>query len=151
MIVIFLDFDGVLHPLDQQAESLFQSLPLFESVLLQYSHNDLKVVVSSSWGRVHSMDEVKAFFSPEVQPYIVDITPQFVQKEHLPDDLWSFVRHGECWMWMQQNAPGTNWIAIDDNQNYFVPDCPHLFLTDPNVGLTKDNAADLKRRIDEEI
>ena len=149
MITIFLDFDGVLHPMHQAKESLFQGLPLFESIVLNYSPQELQVVVSSSWGRVYPFEEIKALFSPRVQPYVIDITPQFFETENLPSELWSFLRHGECWMWMHQNMPPESpWLAIDDDPRYFLPDFPQLLLTDPDLGLTKNDARTLAALID---
>ena len=48
MPIVFLDFDGVLHPEHCHESKHFSCLPVFESVLSQVT--DCKLVIASTWG-----------------------------------------------------------------------------------------------------
>jgi len=59
--IIFLDFDGVLHP---DGVGLFSRLPLLESFLSRMP--EAEIVVSSTWREDHTLDELRQFvFTPE--------------------------------------------------------------------------------------
>ena len=68
--VLFLDFDGVLHPTSDDfdgedqpiATSLFGWLPLLASAL--EPHPDVAVVVHSTWRYNHDPDELQALLGP---------------------------------------------------------------------------------------
>lgn len=46
-MIIFLDFDGVLHGYDGTAKDLFRHAPRFSAVLRD--HANIEVVISSDW------------------------------------------------------------------------------------------------------
>ncbi len=78
-MILFLDIDGVLHPLPDPGQSgaeQFTRLDLLEEVLRQLPHVD--VVISSSWRELHPLDDIRTYFSPDVQARIVDVTPMRV-------------------------------------------------------------------------
>lgn len=65
-------------------------------------------MVSSSWGRVHTLDHIREFFAPDIAARIIDATEGFIPNDKLPGIFWSFEREGECWYWMARNrAAGT--------------------------------------------
>lgn len=133
-LILFLDFDGVLHPQEAQQEQLFTRTPLLEALLRE--HLTVRVVISSSWREIFDLPALREHFSPDIAARIIDVTPVRVTNEQLPGPLWSYVREGECWAWMHRNRPeGTPWIALDDQAWRFSPQCPQLVLTDPAVGL----------------
>lgn len=68
--IIFLDFDGVLHP---DGVGLFSRLPLLESFLSRMP--EAEIVVSSTWREDHTLDELRQFFSPELRQRISGVTP----------------------------------------------------------------------------
>ena len=72
-MLIFLDFDGVLHPDGCNPSSYFSRAPLLEAVLRQSA--DFEVVISSSWRHRRPFDELVLLFSADVRKYIVGITP----------------------------------------------------------------------------
>lgn len=58
MRILFLDFDGVLHPYTPHAEGAkFCWLPVLERLLA--THKDVKIVVHSTWRYDHRDDELR--------------------------------------------------------------------------------------------
>ena len=76
-MIIFLDFDGVLHPeyVEQTvpADVAFCRLPHVEAVLRYYPCVD--IVISSTWRTQFSLSELQEFFSPDIAARIIDVTP----------------------------------------------------------------------------
>lgn len=139
--VLFLDFDGVTHPQPCFHENVFCRLHLIESVLRERELRDVQIVISSSWRQIHSLDDMREFFSQDIQGRVVGVTP----------DIWDpalsqvFVREHECQAWMQTNRPpGTAWLAIDDRALWFQPNCPNLFLTDTMQGFQPKQMGSLR-------
>jgi hypothetical protein len=52
----------------------------------------------------------------------------------------------ECTTWLEQNAPETLWLAIDDEANLFAPDHP-VSICNPQRGFDEQNADALHRRL----
>ena len=57
-MILFLDFDGVLHP-EQLGEDEFCRAPILWEVLRECVH--VKVVISSSWREIYTLDELVEF------------------------------------------------------------------------------------------
>lgn len=64
MRVVFLDFDGVLHPAGGSAGQVlpFEWVPLLATLLAQFS--DVRVVVHSTWREQFSIDYLQDFLEP---------------------------------------------------------------------------------------
>ena len=75
-MLLFLDFDGVLHP-DDGSQEVFCCLPLLESWMQRLPA--VQVVISSSWRSVHSMSELVEFLGPVVGPRVVGCTPVYAE------------------------------------------------------------------------
>lgn len=129
-LVLFLDFDGVLHPDPPVSESpLLCRAPLIQQWLT--AHPNVAVVISSTWRVTRSLDQLKALF-PEWRERIVGVTP------NIPAE--SFQRQGECEAWMREHAnPWTPWLALDDRPWNFRPFEKRLILVERTVGLTNDD------------
>jgi hypothetical protein len=71
MVIVFLDFDGVLHPffprreLADQENQLLSFLPRFESVIRAFPF--ARIVIASDWRKRHSLAELREFFSPDIR------------------------------------------------------------------------------------
>lgn len=125
-MILFLDFDGVLHPLDRE-EGVLTHLPRFERVMRD--HPDIDLVVSSAWREEHSLEALRAFFTPDVGGRIIGSTPIFEFLDH------SYVRQAEITAWLREHErEGTQWIALDDSDWLFAPNCPNLILVDAETG-----------------
>ena len=141
-MILFLDFDGVTHPEPYTPEAAFTQLPLIESVVRERVH--VAIVVSSSWRESHSLDELRDFFAPDIQPCVVGVTPDLWDQALAP----AYVRERECLAWLAANRPaGTRWLAIDDRPAFFQPNCPNLFLTDTLQGFQPEQVASLREKL----
>ena len=126
-MLIFLDFDGVLHPNGCNPSSYFSRAPLLEAVLRQSA--DFEVVISSSWRHRRPFDELVLLFSADVRKYVVGITPDSRYVE-MPVRLGLYPRQAEIEVWLRENAQATdNWVAIDDRPWLFKPFFPRLIKT----------------------
>ncbi len=130
-MILFLDFDGVTHPEPCVHETVFCRLHLIESVLRDRELIDVQIVINSSWREIHSLDDMREFFSRDIQGRVIGVTPDMWDQALAP----AFVRERECMAWLTANRPaGTRWLAIDDRPSFFQPNCPNLFLTDTLQG-----------------
>jgi hypothetical protein len=148
-VILFLDFDGVLHPRPVTGRSgetnLFSSLHLVENVLREVP--DVEVVISSSWRERHSLEEMREYFSENLRERVIDLTPLPADVACYPT-LSDYARHAECLTWLARRRPAeTLWLAIDDAREEFAPGCANLLLIDGTVGLTPDSAAELLERL----
>ncbi len=128
--VVFLDIDGVLHPLRPASVMVapFALLPQLDAWLR--THPAVEVVFSSSWRLEYPLDQLREMFSEDLQPRVVGATP----------DLGSFGighRGREVQAWLAQSgAPARPWRAIDDTACWFDVDLiDRLILCDPGLGL----------------
>ena len=138
-MILFLDFDGVLHPVSRPAGTL-SLLPQFEAVIRDFPAVD--IVISSAWRQDHSLEELRSFFSPDIAKRIVAVTPIFHHLEH------QYLRQSEITAWLRdEGREYETWLAIDDSDWYFSPGCRNLILTSEEVGFDEKTAWALRRRL----
>jgi hypothetical protein len=145
-MVLFLDFDGVLHPaVNYDASRLLCNLPMLEDVLRQFL--DVEVVVSSTWREDRTLAQLQAFFSPDIAPRIIGVTPRW---RAIQDDesFGTYVRQAEVEAWLREaGIPWQQWVALDDQRHLFRPFCKSLVVTNPTTGLTPNDCALLTERL----
>ena len=138
-MILFLDFDGVLHPFDYTHDSLCR-LALLESWLRTWPGVD--VVISSSWRSAFALSELVEILGPQVGARVVGCTPVLPRST-----LRRFVlaeREQEIGMWLLASwQPLRPWVALDDLSDLFFPGCPGLVLCDPREGLSAPVMAEL--------
>lgn len=129
-IILFLDFDGVLHPDPPNSQApLMCRAPLLQDWLSQ--NPQVSVVVSSTWRLKRTLGQLQALF-PVWGDRIVDATPNLLQD--------SFQRQHECESWVREHAkPWTPWLALDDRAWNFRPFEKRLLLVDRTSGLVPDD------------
>lgn len=138
-MILFLDFDGVLHPFDCP-HGLFTLLPEFERVMRDFPGVD--IVISSSWREAHTLGELRALFSPDIAQRIIGATPILYDRDHEP------VRETEIRAWLRDAGRETEpWVAIDDFEWFFSPGCANLVLTDTRTGFDKRVERELRMRL----
>lgn len=142
-ILLFMDFDGVVHPESCSSAQLFCCLPLIEMVLLR--HPRVEIVISSSWREHHGLQELQGHFSPALRERVGGSTPIYRQDPCEPAQC--HVREIECRSWLQANRPGALWLALDDNPRLFRKGCPNLLSIDGRVGFTAADALRLDARL----
>lgn len=138
-MILFLDFDGVLHPFHRPQGALVL-VPVFERVMRDYPQVD--IVISSSWREGCSLEELRAFFSDDIAARIVDVTPV------LPLAGQPALREAEIAAWRSDSGRGAEpWVAIDDCALFFSPGCANLILVDPALGFNAATERALRERL----
>jgi hypothetical protein len=124
--ILFLDFDGVLHP---DGVGTFSKLGHFEQCVFEMT--ELEIIISSSWRETHSFEKLKNIFPDSLRDKIVGITPS------LDDGYESGGRQREIETFLDTaglNNTNASWVALDDIAFFFYPDCPFLILTKSEEG-----------------
>ena len=75
MSLLFLDFDGVLHPEHCHESKHFCCLEVFEQAVRQAP--DIELVVTSTWRLQNSLEQLRKRFSIDVAARIAGVTPRF--------------------------------------------------------------------------
>ena len=137
--LLFLDFDGVMHPFRCTIDKYFCHLELLEAWLRQ--RPDVGVVISSSWREAHPVAEMTSFFSEDLQHRILGATPLLKRDSWAQYDgeppLVRFEREVEVLRWLNESGePWRPWAALDDQAWLYKPFNPGLVLCDGKVGLT---------------
>ena len=133
-MILFLDFDGVLHPmfpredLKHAENQHFSYMPRLESVLRDFPHVD--IVVSSDWRKMHTLEQLRGFFSPDIAQRIIGVTPA-VERVGVAVSYAERVRHSEVLAWLDANGhAATPWLALDDDPENFPPPAPLVLCAD---------------------
>lgn len=127
--IIFLDIDGVMRPkgvydakVDNQCAGHLKALCRVV---------DARIVISSTWRWVWTMEEFNAIFEGRV----IGITPDV-----LPADSTGHDRMDEIRAWMRRNGEPDQWIALDDDHLGFPPGANRVHFTNSACGLTRQDA-----------
>jgi hypothetical protein len=145
-MILFLDFDGVLHPepcYDQTM--LFCRRSLLEDCLRDFP--DVQIVITSTWRERHSFDALRALFATDIAARIIDVTPQWSDLLDLRSSM-SYMRQVEVMGWLRQNGePWTQWVALDDKPWLFKPFLSNLVTCDGEVGLDEGVLQKLRSKL----
>jgi hypothetical protein len=130
--ILFLDFDGVLHPAGgNPAGGQFLRRHLLEDLLREPAQAGVRIVISSTWREAFSLERLRQVFMPDLRERVIDVTPE------LPDHRGPHRRHHEIQCWLAAHPEVTRWVAVDDNRAQFPPGLDmHAVFTDPRLGLT---------------
>jgi len=135
-MLLFLDFDGVLHPSFCVERNYFCRVELFSGAMRE--HPGASIVISSSWRHFHPLDKLRSFFPGDIADRIIDATKESDGRQ----------RHTEILEYLEESAtPGMPWAALDDSRFEFPALCPNLILCDSRVGLTEVDVARLHKLI----
>lgn len=141
MMLLFLDFDGVLHPAPphNRDTGVMSCLERFEAVTRDFP--GWNIVISSSWRQAFSSDVIKGFFSDDIGDRVVGMTP--VLDPGLP-----CLKQREIEQYLantgQSHLP---WLALDDHADEFEEALPNLILCDPGRGFDEESEAELRRKM----
>lgn len=143
--ILFLDVDGVLHPVHCK-EEFIQPCVFQLCRIIQATGAD--IVLSTAWRLVPM---AKKFLEAQMTTWglhaPIDVTPQFseVSAEGLLFKLCGVrgtVRPGEIKSWLETNedlVDFPHWVAIDDIDMTAELD-PHMVKTNKRVGLSQEDA-----------
>lgn len=132
-MVLFLDYDGVLHPDPCRERSrLFEHAPALAEALMPFENLD--IVLSTAWRTELDEDVLVSHLPQSLRGRVAGCTPQFHAIACAPA-LVPYRRQAECEHWISRERPGSPWIALDDRASGFVPYCDRLVLTRSDTGL----------------
>lgn len=145
--LLFLDYDGVLHPDAvyltsrgvelRAAGELFMWAPLLVEALAP--HQDVQIVLSTSWARNLGFHRARSVLPAELQPRVIGATWHSAMGKGWPDFIpWDAqTRHEQIQAYLSRLSTPASWIAIDDDDRGWADaDRDRLILTDPNQGLS---------------
>jgi hypothetical protein len=147
-VILFLDFDGVLHPDFARGPALFSARPLLWQLLDACPH--IEVVFSTSWREIHPVDELIGYVTSgggeRHARRFIGTTPRIVT-ERGANIAQCYLREAEINLWLLGNGQKDRpWIALDDFTEYFSPACPNLVAIDHVTGLKPEHLEGLIAR-----
>lgn len=151
-MILFLDFDGVLHPdsvfLTRQGPKLRSEGELFMwAGLLEHAINDFPgvgVVLSTSWVRNIGFSRSIKRLPQAVQHRVVGATWHSSMISELTDGNWwdQSSRYSQIARYVARSAV-SDWIAVDDDtEGWADSDLHRLVAVDPALGLSEARALD---------
>ncbi|MGH8493089.1 MAG: HAD domain-containing protein [Moraxellaceae bacterium] len=128
---IFLDFDGVLHPVDASHDSQRFRPETIALVNRIADYVDARIVLSTAWRMECDLEKYNRWFKNRV----IGATPinPLAMGEKYP-------RYQEILRYLKENQyQQVPWVAVDDKASHFPSFSPAL-ITNGRKGLTEGNA-----------
>lgn len=145
-VTLFLDFDGVTHPLHCHESRHFSRLAGIEGVLRACPC--VEVVLSTTWRLQHPLVQLRTKFSKDIQHRVVGATDAACKLPEWPSRLNAYPRHKEAHHWMLNNRDASDrWLAIDDRPYLFRPFCDVVVECDSKRGADEPVLLLLKSRL----
>jgi HAD domain in Swiss Army Knife RNA repair proteins len=132
--VVYLDFDGVLHPTSAAMDGLLSRAHLLEPL---FENNIASIVISSSWRFTHSLDALKAKLPSSLAKWVVDVTG--------PALIGKYARYQEILAHAFPSDEIMMWRALDDSYWEFPSNCPELIRCNPNTGIANKQIVELRQ------
>lgn len=139
-VILFLDFDGVLHPdaaylhgkkpvLQAEGEFFMWAGPLIGVLACQPA---VRIVLSTSWVRLLGFNRARSLLPAELRKRVIGAT------WHSQADRWEWeqmTRYQQIRRYVNRNSV-PNWFALDDDaENWGDVDRGRLILCDGDIGL----------------
>ena len=141
MRIIFLDFDGVMHPAGTESPK-FSQRSLLEDFLRDQDFLDVLLVITSTWREAYSLEGLRKFFSADIQHRVLSCTATLDEYET------EYERAEEIEHWLDAHEPCESWVALDDDEQGFPPRFrTNLVLTDSTAGLTENALSELRDKL----
>ncbi len=159
-MILFLDFDGVLHPdavylqFNRKIElraagELFMWAPQLIEALTKYQ--DIRIVLSTSWVRNLGYQKVCKLLPAELGGRVIGATWHSAMSRGWPDCIpWdNQTRYEQIAAWLARRPEQSSWLAIDDDVEGWPEHLrKHLISTDSQCGLSAPEAlAELARKL----
>lgn len=133
MRIIFVDFDGVFHPVSDlhwfsrglpvdtciQRGRLFRWAWILHEILDK--HSDVRIVVHSSWRMLHPEAKVKSLLGPLTERVISVIPREYERSEGVA----AYIAEKSV----------EDYIILDDRPDWFPPNTPRIIVCDPETGI----------------
>lgn len=144
MKIIFLDIDGVLNTDKWEAHMLSQRLPMEDEFGIFFDKeaiNNLakiitvtkaQIVIHSTWKLGKTIDWLQLLWKKRSLPgNIAGITPDIPPFYSKMDEIAT---------WLADNPYISNYVILDDEDEFSSYQCQHLIRVDSAIGITEDNA-----------
>ena len=142
-MILFLDYDGVLHPDDaylvkgrpvlESEGELFMWSPLLIEALEPYPN--VKIVLSTSWARVFGFDEACAFLPDALRHRVIGETGYKLSYQSKYRQISNYL--GSI------NSP-KEWLALEDKtDDWYAGHLDNLVLTNGATGLSDPDVMNL--------
>ncbi len=142
-ILVFLDFDGVLHPAPphNRDTGVFTCVERFESVMRVFPM--CRIAITSSWRQAFDLETIRGFFNDKIAARIIGVTPVI-------DPEVPYARQREIEQYLGETGQSSvPWLALDDQPEAFEPRLTNLVLCDKEVGFDEVAASNLDRKLRE--
>ena len=133
--LIFLDFDGVLHPNFSSGSEYFSHAGYLRDALDGFAEG-VEIVISSSWRFHWSTTAILQRLPKPLASMVTGITPIGEPGRHQ--------RYREIQAYLSSRMGQYDWRALDDAVNEFPKDCAELIECDGRIGLDDLSAARLR-------
>lgn len=136
-MILFLDFDGVLHPeIESGGYQNFEKAHLLWQILREFPR--LEVVFTTSWRRHRTVQQLAELATrgggEDVLPHFIDATPDIEPSAKQGDYKQ---RRIEIEHWLYENERQHElWLALDDVPYWFGFPCSNLYVVEHCTGLT---------------
>ena len=129
-MIVFLDFDGVVHPHPNDGAQFICAPRVWE---LLARHPEVNIVFSTGWRFDHSVEALRQFATAlggeHLADRFIDSTPLL---RHAAD---AGSREHDCRAWLAATRHAGPWLALDDMPSLFEPGSPHLYPVNAKRGL----------------
>lgn len=161
-MILFLDYDGVLHPdaaylikgkpVLRAGGELFMWMPVLEEILSPFP--DVDIVLSTSWVRVLGFSRARDYLSPALRRRTIGATWHSAMRRHSEgshrvDENWfvALSRYQQIARYVDRAGErAKSWVALDDDDNGWPDNLrDHLVATDGGVGLSCSSRQQLLR------
>ena len=141
-MILFLDFDGVLHPDPCPDKSrLFENVTRLADALQEFP--EVGIVLSTSWRNVRPESELLDPLPASLRARVLGITPRFGDFTAAASRI-PYRRHAECEQWLlAHDMSDSPWWALDDRAYWFAPYCENLIQCDAQRGFDERACAHL--------
>ncbi|MDB5807634.1 MAG: uncharacterized protein JWN73_4956 [Betaproteobacteria bacterium] len=142
-VILFLDFDGVLHPVGGVPErQRMGKLPLLEALLREPGLEGVGIVISSTWRVIHTAAQLRSLFAPDMRERVLGCTPQ-LEQHRTPHR-----RYEDISAWLRAHPAIREWVALDDDFHGFAPEAhARTVFTNSDTGLTPRDIDVLRARL----
>ncbi|HEX4585044.1 MAG TPA: HAD domain-containing protein [Burkholderiaceae bacterium] len=146
-MIVFLDFDGVLHPDPcPEASRLFENAPRLAVALDDFPQ--VALVLSTAWRQGATYEQLLMLLPPLLRERVIGVTPNFADFA-AEASLVPYQRQAECLHWMRQSGlQHDDWIALDDRPSGFTPYCENLIGCNPKYGFDASVSARLRSALE---
>jgi len=155
-VILFLDFDGVLHPETALSTRVdFQHLPFLWRILRAVPK--VEVVFATSWRISHTLEDLVTIVTTgggeDLAHRFIGVNPVVDKASREQWDLGAL--REECIQWIDNNRSrfpswkkDIPWIALDDIAYWYGLPCFHLHMTDYKTGLTEADVEDVIKKLE---